>query len=94
MEFKLNNDTYSLIEDGVELGYVTFKREEGRVILIQTFTHEHARGRGVAKILNDGFFKLMNEEKANLTILCGYSATFYEKNKEKYPNINVLGYDF
>lgn len=93
MEFKLINDTYSLIEEGVELGYVTFKKEEERVILIQTFTHEHARGRGVAKILNEGFFKMMNEEKANLIILCGYSISFYEKNKEKYPDINVLAYD-
>lgn len=83
MEFKLINDTYSLIEEGVELGYVTFKKEEERVILIQTFTHEHARGRGVAKILNEGFFKMMNEEKANLIILCGYSISFYEKKQRE-----------
>lgn len=93
MENKLTNDTYSLLEDGVELGYITFKRETNRVILIQTFTHEIARGKGIAKILNDDFFTLMNNEKANLTILCGYSISFYEKNKNKYPDINVLGYD-
>lgn len=52
MEFISKKEIYPLIEDGVELGYATFKTRR-KINFIQTFANENARGRGAAKILDD-----------------------------------------
>lgn len=92
MEFISKKEIYPLIEDGVELGYATFKTRR-KINFIQTFANENARGRGAAKILNDWFFNHTNKEKANIVILCSYLIFFYEKSKDEFPDINVLGYN-
>ena len=84
------NGKIVLAEGEEELGYLVFRRDEDRIIILSTFVNENAGGKGVAKILNEYAFDKLNEKKKTVQILCSYSKKFYDANKDKYPNLEVI----
>lgn len=89
MEFIYKEDKLFACNEGAELGYVWFSKQDDEVKVIQTLVYENARGLGVAKALNEKFFSDLNNENKPLKveILCSYSVNYFEKNKERFSNL-------
>lgn len=91
MEFKYSDDKLFAMENDVELGFIWYQLKNNELIVIQTFVNEVARGKGLAKILNEEFFKHFNSlGKYDLKIYCSYTKSFYEKNGSEFSNFNLI----
>lgn len=91
MEFKYTNEKLYVLENEVELGFIWYQLVNNEITVIQTYVNEIARGKGIAKILNDEFFTHFDAIGAyNLKIYCSYTKSLFEKNGSKFKNFTLI----
>lgn len=96
MKFIRKEDKIFAYENDVELGFIWWTTKDDIISVVQTLVHENARGKGVAKFLNEVFFKDLNEKSSKETkikIWCSYSLKYFENNKKLFPNLTLVKED-
>lgn len=96
MEFIRNEDKIFAYENNVELGFIWRTIKDDIITVVQTLVHENARGKGVAKLLNQEFFKDLNEKSikgTEIKIWCSYSLKYFESNEKLFPNLILMKED-
>ncbi len=87
---QIDDFKFSYFENGRRLGYIEFRNEQRFVHLIKTFVFDYARGKGIAKMLNEEYFKYLNKNKISVMITCPYSEKFYNEHKKEFPRIRIV----
>ena len=86
MNFVYESEKLIALENNIELGFIWYQFKNSELTIIQTYVNENARGKGVAKLLNEELFKHFSTfGPITLHIFCSYTEGFYSKNKDKYP---------
>ena len=90
MRFLEGKKQIYLLDDDTVLGTVYFEEDDKVFKVKKVEVEEYARGKGIAQLLCDYVFnKIINEGK-KAKLICSYSVHYYEKNKDKYPNLQVI----
>jgi len=69
-------------EDGSK-AWLSFKKEDGKLYLLETYTPEQHRGKGYAKALVKAAVKDARNEGLRVVPICSYSVYYFIKNKDE-----------
>lgn len=90
MEILVKKEKIEAVEDEKILGFIDFKLENNVLTIYRTMVFKEARGKGVAKQLNDYIFDYLNKGVKEIKVVCSYSKEYFLKNKSKYNDAKVV----
>lgn len=90
MEFLFTNNRVEAYEDNKLLGYLEFSLDEEALTINKTLVYPEARGKGLAKLLNEKIFEYAKNVTKKIKIICSYSQNYYLKNKSQYFGFEVV----
>ena len=78
-------------EDNQKIGFLSFEINESELTILSTVVFPEARGKGVAKLLNEEVFKYVRKLNIKkVKILCSYSQKYFLQNKNQYSDIEAV----
>ena len=90
MEILVKKDRIEAIENNILLGYLEYQLENNCLTIFTTHVYPEARGKGVAKKLNEFIFDYTKKGVNNIKIICSYSQNYFLKNKDQYNGVEVV----
>lgn len=91
MNFVIENSKVIALENNKKIGLLSFEISDEELTILSTVVYPEARGKGVAKLLNDEIFKYarkLNIKKVK--ILCSYSQKYFLQNKNQYLDLETV----
>ena len=91
MEILVKKEKIEAYENDKCLGFLKYSLENNILTIISTVVYEDARGKGVAKLLNEEVFKYakkLNIKK--IKIICSYSQKYFLQNKNQYLDFEIV----
>lgn len=91
MNFVIENSKVIALENNKKIGLLSFEISDEELTILSTVVYPEARGKGVAKLLNDEIFKYarkLNIKKVK--ILCSYSQKYFLQNKNQYLGLETV----
>lgn len=91
MNFVIENSKVIALENNKKIGLLSFEISDEELTILSTLVYPEARGKGVAKLLNDEIFKYarkLNIKKVK--ILCSYSQKYFLQNKNQYLDLETV----
>lgn len=83
MEKVRKGNSIRLIENGTEVGFISWSLDQGVMFLEHTFVDESQRGKGLAAVLMDEAVKVAKQENYKIRPVCSYSSVWFEKHPEE-----------
>ena len=90
MEILVKKDKLEAYENDECLGFLKFTLENNVLTILSTVVYENARGKGIAKVLNEYIFDYVNKGIQEIRIACSYSQNYFLKNKNQYNGVKVV----
>ena len=90
MEILVKKEKIEAYENDECLGFLKYSLENNVLTIISTVVYENARGKGVAKALNEYIFNYANKGVDEIKIICSYSQNYFLKNKNQYNGFKVV----
>lgn len=91
MNFFIENSKILAREDNQKIGFLSFEINESELTILSTVVFPEARGKGVAKLLNEEVFKYVRKLNIKkVKILCSYSQKYFLQNKNQYSDIEAV----
>ena len=90
MEILVKKDKLEAYENDECLGFLKFTLENNVLTILSTVVYENARGKGIARALNEYIFSYINKGVQEIRIICSYSQNYFLKNKSQYNGVKVV----
>ncbi|MDO5661489.1 MAG: GNAT family N-acetyltransferase [Brachybacterium sp.] len=94
MSFEIIHDPrserYFAVEDGVDVGVLTYERHRRRIDIVHTVTDPDERERGVASALSRQAFEDARAENLRVVVICPFVQSWLERHPE-YTDLVVDG---
>lgn len=80
----ITNENEIILEDGNghALGHVSFKIQDGVLVLEHTIVEESERGKGIGQLLISATINYVKENNLLIKPVCSYAAAYFAKRKE------------
>ena len=91
MNFVIENSKILAFENDKKIGFLSLEINNEELTLLSTVVYPEARGKGVAKLLNEEVFKYaktLNIKK--IKIICSYSQKYFLQNKNQYLDFEIV----
>lgn len=91
MNFVIENSKILALENDKKIGFLSFEINNEELTILSTVVYPEARGKGVAKLLNEEVFKYakkLNIKK--IKIICSYSQKYFLQNKNQYLDFEIV----